>query len=219
MTGSIGLGYGYDPWGKRIFQVATGYDSDTVYFYGVTGQKLQTFHCALDGGGNGRVTDSSTDILARQVLSAKLKGFASSNCNKVFNQVIDGYSTGGFVGEIYSTEFYDVTKTQLGSLTQDQVVGNGNNQSLSGTVGSGLAATIQSSSAAAILLGTNFWTDTASDQQNVLLHELLHVDTNWSDPEIFNNFAAYGLSKLNFGSGDITAWISTDCKTTPPGVR
>jgi hypothetical protein len=56
----MGLGYGYDPWGKRVFQVATGYGSDTgnnvyqttVYFYGVAGQKLQTFHSALDGGGS-----------------------------------------------------------------------------------------------------------------------------------------------------------------------
>jgi hypothetical protein len=74
------------------------------------------------------------------------------------------------------------------------------------TVGTGgFAATISSLSSAAILLGADFWTHNATDQQNILLHELLHVDTNWSDKEVFQNFADYGLKQLNPGSCDITA--------------
>jgi hypothetical protein len=70
-----------------------------------------------------------------------------------------------------------------------------------------------------VLLGANFFSDTSADQQSVLLHEMLHVDTHWSDTEIFQKFASYGLQHINPGTGDITAWISTGCTSTPPGAR
>jgi hypothetical protein len=73
-----------------------------------------------------------------------------------------------------------------------------------------------SQTATAIILGANFPSNTDPVfQQNLPLHELLHAYTEWSDAEIFDAFKSYGLQNLNGGSEDISAWLSTDCKSTP----
>ncbi len=173
------------------------------------------------GGGDPGLFDTQTDAIARKELQDKLKNFSKSNCNKVFADVIEGYSTSGFVGEAKTTEFYAARNQPYASLTQNQVVGNGNKASLNNSLQFGQTArTIQGSLGAAVLLGPNFFSDTVPGQQNTLVHELLHVYTNgWSDPEIFDAFKDYGLKHINPGSGDITGWISTDCTKTPTGAN
>jgi RHS repeat-associated protein len=55
-----GVFYAYDPWGKRVSQTSTTTDTSTwttstqtvVYFYGITGQRLQQFNFNTDSNGN-----------------------------------------------------------------------------------------------------------------------------------------------------------------------
>ena len=46
-----GSSYLYDPSGKRVMKIATN-NTRTLYFYGITGQKLVTYTCIPDGSGN-----------------------------------------------------------------------------------------------------------------------------------------------------------------------
>jgi RHS repeat-associated protein len=177
-------------------------------------------HCAFtgcgdSGGGGGpeppaTPVDITTDNLARGVLDSRLKDFGRSNCNKVLGDVIEDYTTKGFTGEVNIAEFYNITNPNVSSLTQNQVSGNGNPTSLGTSIPYGNAAkTISGSAGTAILLGANFFSNAdATYQGNVLLH----------DSEIFANFASDGLSNPNGDTEDISAWLSTDCKSTPSSI-
>ena len=178
------------------------------------------------GGGDPgpqRPIDTVTDSLARGALTSRLSNFGTSNCNKVFNNVIVTYTTGGFVGTANSTKFYNTTNPVFPIDTQDQVSANGSSTTLGTSLSTGgTALTIGASGAwPSVLLGANFLSNTNSTyQQNVLLHELLHVYTyRWSDSEVLSAFSAYGLSNPNRDSEDISAWLSTDCTSTPSGVQ
>ena len=62
-----GYAYTYDPWGKRIGQVQInqpdGPRVSTVYFYGITGQRLQAFSCTTDdGNGNPNCYAQTTNV-------------------------------------------------------------------------------------------------------------------------------------------------------------
>ena len=52
----------------------------------------------------------------------------------------------------------------------------------------------------------------------MLLHEILHAYTGWTDAEIFANFKGYGLTNPNGDTEDISAWLSTDCTKTPKSL-
>jgi hypothetical protein len=172
------------------------------------------------GGGGGGHTDAVTDKLARQTLQSRLKNFSASNCNKVFDAVIDGYTTKGLATDANTTQFYNVNSPGISDLTQNQVSGNGSNTTLGSSLSAGQAAeTLLGGTSPAVLLGTNFFSNSNSTYQgNVLLHELLHGYTGWSDAEIFSAFSAYGLTNPNGDTEDISAWLSTDCKSTPTSV-
>ena len=161
--------------------------------------------------------DAQTDLAARNILRKRTTNFGNSNCDKVFSAVIDGYTTKSFTNDINADEFYNVNANGISNLTQNQVSGNGNNTQLGATLGYGqTAATITNGSTTATLLSANFFSNTNSTfQGNVLLHELLHAYTGWSDPEIFAAFKIYGLSNPTQTTQDISAWLSTDCKSTP----
>ena len=165
---------------------------------------------------------TGTDVQARGILRQRFNNFAGSNCDKVFNAVIAGYSTADFEASVETTEFYNATDPKVGALTQNQVVGNGVQTTLLNTLDPNdpVAATISSATATAIILGANFISNSdPTFQQNVLLHELLHVYTGgWSDAEIFDAFKKYGLQNVNGGTEDICAWLSTDCKSTPTSL-
>ena len=55
------LNYGYDPWGRRVWKMATDRNTGAaeceVYFYGATGQKLE-----MDGCWSGKQTYAGTGI-------------------------------------------------------------------------------------------------------------------------------------------------------------
>ena len=165
------------------------------------------------GGGGGRPVDAATDQQARGTLNERLANFASSNCAKVFDSVIEGYTTSGFVAYANTTEFYNARSASFGNLTQNQVVGNGVQTTLNNSVPYGVdAVTIWGSGGNAVLLGANYFSGTRVSQQNTLVHELLHAYTHWSDPEIFDAFKDYGLAHVNPGSSDITDWLRNDCR-------
>jgi len=171
-----------------------------------------------------RPIDTVTDQLVRGDLNARLSKFAGTNCDKVFSKVVPQYSAGGLSGQVNSTEFYNVTNPQFGTVTQDDVADNGNSNRLSATLGSVDAVTIAGGTTwASVLVGTSFLSGTAKFRQNVALHELLHAFTGWSDSKIFSAFKNYGLTEygtgnISFGSEAISAWLSTDCTKTPTSI-
>lgn len=169
-----------------------------------------------------RPIDYATDRLARSDLRTRLQNFSKSNCNKVFSSVIEGYSASGLAAQANSTEFYNVTNPAFGGDTQDSVAGNGVSTALGNSLSSSnIAATVLGGSLGQVfLLGANFFSNSnAVYQDNVLLHELLHAYTGWNDAEIFSAFVGYGLAQTQYGGTEnISAWLSTDCKSTPTGM-
>jgi RHS repeat-associated protein len=167
-----------------------------------------------------RPKDATTDSSARFILRKRTANFGKSNCNKVFSQAIADYTTTDFTNEINIDKFYNVNASGVSNLTQNQVSDNGNNTTLGNSLAVGqTAATIINGSTPATLLGANFFSNTnATYQGNVLLHELLHAYTGWSDAEIFAAFSSNGLSNPNGDTEDISAWLSTDCKSTPSSI-
>jgi len=171
--------------------------------------------------GRTRPIDLVTDYFARGELNTRLKNFSGSNCDKAFNSVIQGYSSKGLAGAVDSTEFYNVSNPFFAGSTQDDVSSNGSSTTLGNSIPFGTAAvTVGPGGAqASVLLGRNFFSNTnTSYQSNVLLHELLHAYTGWSDSEIFSAFNKYGLTNPNRDTEDISAWLSTDCTKTPTSL-
>jgi hypothetical protein len=71
------------------------------------------------------------------------------------------------------------------------------------------------------LLGANFFLNSnAVFQENVLLHELLHAYTGGTDGSIFATFSKDGLAAPSTpgDTQNITAWLSTDYKSTPTSM-
>ncbi|MDE3195622.1 MAG: hypothetical protein KGN84_04720 [Acidobacteriota bacterium] len=120
---------------------------------------------------------------------------------------------------VRGAEFYNVNNPSLTTVSEALVTGDENNVSLAASLGRATAGTRGAdTSTPVVLLGANFFSNSNSVyQQSILLHELLHVYTNgWSDQEVFDAFKSYGLTQGPFGDTEnISAWISTDCKTTP----
>ena len=170
------------------------------------------------GGGAGWwAADAATDNSARATLLQRLQNISGSNCDKAFSDVIEGYTTKSLTREVNGTGFYNVNSSGISDLTQNQVSGNGNTTYLGATLGSGnTAGTIIDGTRSAVLLGANFFSNTNGVYQgNVLLHELLHAYTGWSDAEVFSAFSGHGLSNPSGDTEDISAWLSTDCNRTP----
>jgi hypothetical protein len=191
-------------WGPFDVHFVAGNGGSGIYL-GPIGQRP-------GGGGGGDANPITTQ--ARLILNKRLANFVSSNCDKVFNNVIESYTTKSFSSTIDKTDFYQVRNASHGNLTQDQVVNNGVKTTLNNSVPYGTdAVTIWGPNTTAVLLGANYFSNTDSMfQQNTLLHELLHAYTHWNDKEIFDAFKHYGLKQMNPGTGDITEWLKNDCK-------
>src|SRR5262249_34990679 len=129
-----------------------------------------------------------------------------SHCDQVFAAVIEGYTAKDFNKSIDKTNVYEVRSASdpIGNLTQNDVSGNGNNTSLFRTVTGHTATTIINGVRPAIIEGPNFFTESAIDQQNDLMHEELHAYTQWDDNEIFDAFKSFGLEHKNPGTQDIS---------------
>ena len=166
--------------------------------------------------------DPDTNLFAHSLLRNRLnKAFAKPNCNSVFSNAINDYSLSDLRNAAKATNFYDVSVSSVGSLSQAQVSGNDNSTSLVNTISFGVdATTVNGPGQSAVLLGPNFYYNSVpSFQDSVLLHEVLHAYTRWNDTEVFHNFANYGLTQINPGSGDISTWLSTDCRFTPTSPK
>ncbi len=74
------------------------------------------------------------------------------------------------------------------------------------------AITISGPRVNAVILGPNYFSESADGKQRILIHELLHAYTHWGDDEIFAAFKEYGLVRVNPGTDDISAWLQRDCK-------
>jgi hypothetical protein len=164
------------------------------------------------------VIDPNANKWARGVLSKAFTSFAGSNCDKDFAAIIPHYNTQLFENYSNVANFYYAASADAG-LTQNQVSGNGSSTTLGSTLPLGTTAvtltTAQGAVSPAILLGNGILNFQGAG--SVLIHELLHAFTNWSDATIYQDFANYGL--VNPGDGSTSAisrWISTDCKSTPP---
>ncbi len=162
----------------------------------------------------GDPVDAATNQQARGRLNERLANFASSNCAKVFDSVIEDYTTSDFVSYVETTQFYAARSPSFGNLTQNQVVGNGVQTTLNNSLPYGWdAKTIWGPAGNAVLLAPNYFSNTnQAFQQNTLLHELLHAYTHWNDHEIFEAFKDYGIKQVNPGAGDIFEWLKNDCK-------
>jgi RHS repeat-associated protein len=183
-----------------------------------------------DGGGGGgpapepapakktRPKDQVTDDLARGLLDARLQNFATSNCDKVFAKDIPSFNLSTFTGDVKSTEFYNTTGS-FGSFTEDDVSGNGSSNQLN-SIGRKAGSTRWGSLGNVVLLGGNFWANNnPTFRSNVLLHELVHVYTHWSDDQVFAAFAKDGLTHNDpYGTEEISAWLSADCTSTPTSM-
>ena len=134
----------------------------------------------------------------------------------------NSYSSAEFVQRaLRQTNFYDA---RLSKLTQFDVVGyTGPGTSFmtldqtihNNALGKADTATVISGSrGSAVLLG-DFWLMNQTDQQNTLVHEMLHVYGFGGDDAIFNEFAGYGLQNstgYTGTTGDISDWIGRGCK-------
>jgi hypothetical protein len=95
------------------------------------------------------------------------------------------------------------------------VTGDGSGKTLAYANGISTATTVGSGTQSpAVLLGQDFYMGNTFFESNVLVHELLHAYTGWSDAQMFAFFKNYGLTDT-MGTESISAWISTDCNSTP----
>ena len=228
-----------DPTGRSRLSVAgtgglfIGESLICSVLYGVEGVGGGPFGGPVDansgspgGGGGGIPADLKLNKQAQGLLDSRLANFGTSHCNEVFSSVIDGYHTTDIQNAADSKNGYNVNfynPTSDGGYTQGQVTGNGSDTKLSGSVTtSDVSVTVNGNVASAIVLNGDFFLNSnATFQENVLLHELLHAYTKWTDTEMFSNFSQYGLthaSGVQNNTEDISAWLSTDCKSTPTSL-
>jgi hypothetical protein len=169
------------------------------------------------------VTSVAGNTEARLLLTTFFNSNTFQSCDKVFSQALgSSYSTVGFENEATMANFYIIGGTSNdGSLTEDQVTGNGSSTTLGNLFASEPAGTsavtlnqawdagVQSPA----ILVTESQMNFAYNNQAVLTHELLHAYLNVLDNALFNDFANYGLKAGP--TSNITNWIMTGCKSTP----
>ena len=147
--------------------------------------------------------------------------FGKSHCAEVFAKAIPGFSLSAFKSKALSTNYYNVREQPCADWTQNDVTGNGDSTTLNLSLAYGDdARTINGGLGhqTAVLLGAGFFTDPTLNPTAALVHEDLHAYFNWSDPEIFAHFAAYGLKDTSGGynTADISEWIEKDCPEDYP---
>lgn len=116
-------------------------------------------------------------------------------------------------------DFWDVSGAG-GEFTQDSMVQNGSRIKLKDTDFQAKAFTLTALGTIypLIFLRPNFFTDvhSRSDQQDTLLHELLHIHFNLGDTELCHHF---GLECDRSDSAKLTDWIGRDCRQANSGGR
>jgi hypothetical protein len=138
-----------------------------------------------------------------------------------------GFSVSAFESEASTANFYNVNDPNYQNVTQNQVTPNGSGVNISSGTFTGqsqfaAAITIGGGTAnPAVLLGANFFLNTNTVfQSDVLIHELLHaMFKGLGDKQMFSAFASAGLTQGPYGDTEnISAWISTDCHSTPTSM-
>ena len=159
------------------------------------------------------IIDASLNIWARGKLINRLKGFANSNCAHVLS-AIPGFTPSKFMDMIGNVNFYDGrSSSQDSTYTQNQVIGNGSNETLAQTVpfGQGIyAATISGPTGTAVVLGPMFGPPSSYSPGDTFFHEMLHAFSGLSDAQIANEFGISGVTPQDTSA--ITDWLNRDCK-------
>lgn len=150
----------------------------------------------------------------RLTVTARIAELRNSKCEEVFDAGA-GVSTDDLLSAALNTAFFPAAQQPYSNLTQDQVVGNGSSTTLGNTGYGADAVTIWGNAGNAVLFRPNFFSLNRLEQGNIVVHEMLHVTTHWSDAQIFSGFGGYGLKQRHPGTNDISAWIGTNCTTTP----
>jgi hypothetical protein len=171
--------------------------------------------------------DFKTNQFARSLLQKRLTGFADSDCYDVLQEggidpdkIINNYSSVLFFDARDTSPYSDVPLSYI-------VKGDTSGQTIGGSAGP-RATTI--SGTKDVLLGGDFFGVNLNrlssaqlagfqlDQQNTLLHEVIHALTGLSDNNLFTNqvFLQNGLDNSdykNFGNtGAFTDWLKNGCK-------
>jgi RHS repeat-associated protein len=235
-SGTLAQTYTFDSFGKLIaatgsvtnsFQyTAREFDTETgLYFYRArymdssTGRFISEDPIGFRGGG------PDFYVYASQNPTIHVDPSGSNYCKykrclDLFEKVFPRFTREGLDAVAASTpvlfqdaSFSGLTKESLvgpvgnwtDHLTLNQILGNANATTLHGPWGPAV-------------LVSSFWPfRPGRDPDATLLHELaLHAYQNQPDDAIYTEFSPFGLKRLFSDSVDITAWISTDCKTTPP---
>src|SRR5262249_31329854 len=137
-------------------------------------------------------------------LSKRLQAWDESHCSKVL-----GIDRANLLFAGKRVNFYDATsESAYAEVKQRQVVDNESELTLAGSRALGdWAVTIKGSSKIAVALYANFYSANAGQQQNTLLHELLHA-IGWDHDALVGSFASQGLQ----GIFDISDWLERDCQ-------
>jgi len=105
--------------------------------------------------------------------------------------------------------FFNATAgSDYANLEQRQVVDNDIRTTLANSGGYGsFATTILGDTMVAVALHANFYSANDQQQQNTLLHEMLHA-IGWEHDTLVATFGSEGLQ----GVFDISDWLQRDCK-------
>jgi RHS repeat-associated protein len=127
--GSPNTNYSYDPWGRRMWEEIPGLrDSQNnqltnttceIYFYGVTGQKLETYSCSYTGGGFVSSLEGINIYFGKKLLQSKGAWVATDKLGTVRANASLGAINYFPYGEERTSTANDVEK--FGTYTRDAV--------------------------------------------------------------------------------------------------
>jgi RHS repeat-associated protein len=187
----------------------------------------------VGGGPTGAPYDSTSSELVRSLLKARLKGFADSNCGKLFAQA--GIDVTKLTADASTVRAFDARSTSVyQNVTHAAATGSKDTTTLANLPGAASTSALAlTGPRPAIALYADFFgppnlgslpqSDQDAfkwEQENVALHELVHVSAGLIDKDIFGTslFVNNGLDTRDYeqfgNTGAFTDWLKRDCK--PP---
>jgi RHS repeat-associated protein len=189
---------------------------------------------SVGGGPTGAPYDSTSSELVRSLLKARLKGFADSNCGKLFAQA--GIDVTKLTADGSTVRAFDARSTSVyQNVTHAAATGSTDTTTLANLPGAASTSALAlTGPRPAIALYADFFGPpnlgslSQSDQdafkweqENVALHELVHASAkDWDDTKVFGTslFSNNGLDTRDYeqfgNTGAFTDWLKRDCK--PP---
>lgn len=104
------------------------------------------------------------------------------------------------------------TRGSDGNRTVNSIVHNGDNCTLRQVVGSAEATVLGNFSPNVALGNDYFQNNTQTQQIATAVHEALHIQMKMGDGELKGWLSNFGFKAEQYGTGDITDWISGGCK-------